>query len=272
MTENEKYLFDLTGYLLLKNVLSPEEVGLANEAIDQHAEGIVERVGDLSLSGGSAALQGTTGRGDLGGMLGWERPWRDPFREMLAHPKIVPYLHQIIGKGFRLDHNMSLITMRKGAEGHTLHGSSGPEFDPHQYYVFRDGSMHSGLTVVSWQLADVGLEHGGFCVIPGSHKGNFRCPSAMKQYEINQEFVKQVTCEAGDVVIFTEAVTHGTLPWNADHERRSLLVRYSPGNLAYASGYDWPDAMREGLTEAQRAVLEPPYHLRLNRPVVETSE
>ena len=76
MTENEKYLFDLTGYLLLKNVLSQEEVGLANEAIDQHAEGIVERVGDLSLSGGSAALQGTTGRGDLGGMLGWERPWR----------------------------------------------------------------------------------------------------------------------------------------------------------------------------------------------------
>ena len=79
-----------------------------------------------------------------------------------------------------------------------------------------------------------------------------------------------MTCKAGDVVIFTEAVTHGTIPWSADHDRRSVLFRMSPGNLAYAKGYNpWPESMLEGLTPPQRAVLEPPYHQRLQRPVLD---
>ena len=268
MTDNEKYLFDLTGYLVIKDVLTPEEVVRCNGAIDRHADQIKERVGDLSLSDGSAGLEGTTGRGDLHGMLGWEAPWREPFREMLVHRRIVPYLHEILGKGYRMDHQPGLITMRKGAEGHLLHGSSGPGFDRHQYYIFRNGQMHCGLTVVSWQLSDVDSGDGGFCLIPGSHKGNLACPKATRRYEENQDFVKQISCRAGDVIIFTEAVTHGTLPWMGDHQRRSILMRFSPGNLAYVPGNRWPAAMLEGMTDAQRAVLEPPYHIRLTRPVL----
>ena len=148
MNEDEKYLFDLNGYLVIERVLTPDEVAFCNEAIDCHADQIRERVGELSLSGDSKALKGTTGRGDLGGMLGWEKPWCEPFRKMLAHPRIVPYLNEILGKGFRMDHNPGLITMRKGAEGHVFHGSSGPGFDPHQYYIFKDESVRSGVFVV----------------------------------------------------------------------------------------------------------------------------
>jgi hypothetical protein len=54
-----------------------------------------------------------------------------------------------------------LIMMEKGSEGHTLHGSSGPGFDPHQYYVFKGDKMHTGLTVVAWQFADVNPGDGG---------------------------------------------------------------------------------------------------------------
>jgi ectoine hydroxylase-related dioxygenase (phytanoyl-CoA dioxygenase family) len=266
MTDNERYLFDLTGYLVIQDVLSSEEVALCNEAIDRHADQIKERVSDLSLSDGSPALEGITGRGDLSGMLGWKAPWREPFRAMLVHPKIVPYLNDILGKGYRMDHPPGLITMRKGAEGHIFHGSSGPGFDRHQYYIFQDGQMHCGLTVASWQLTDVHPGDGGFCLIPGSHKGNIACPRATRRYEQHQEFVKQITCKAGDVVIFTEAVTHGTLPWTADHQRRSVLIRFSPGNLAYVPGNK---SMLEGMTDAQRAVLEPPYHIRLKRPVLD---
>ena len=117
--------------------------------------------------------------------------------------------------------------------------------------------MHCGLTVVAWQLADVNPGDGGLSLIPGSHKCNFTCPPEMKRYEMYQEHIRQITGKAGDVVIFTEATTHGTLPWTADHQRRSLLFRYSPGNLAYAKGYfpTWPESMLEGLTPEQRAVL-----------------
>ncbi len=270
MNDTQKYLFDLQGFLVVEGVLSKAEVAAANEAIDRHADGIVERVGGVSLSSDSKTMQGETGRGDLGGLLSWEKPWCDPFRAMLAHPQITPYLNQLLGKGWRLDHNAGLISMRKGAEGHLLHGSSGPAFDRHQYYIFKDGQMHNGLTVVAWQLADVNPGDGGLALIPGSHKGNYACPQPIRKWEAHQDVVKQVTCKAGDVVIFTEAVTHGTIPWSADHDRRSVLFRMSPGNLAYAKGYNpWPESMLEGLTPQQRAVLEPPYHQRLQRPVLD---
>ena len=183
-------------------------------------------------------------------------------------PRVVPYLHEILGTGFRLDHNLGIITMRKGAEGHLLHGSSGPGFDRHQYYIFKDGKMHNGLTVAAYQLADVNAGDGGLCLIPGSHKGNYPCPMALRRGEAYREFIKQITCNAGDCVLFTEATTHGTLPWTADHDRRTALFRFSPGNLAYVA-HNWSAAMLALMTDEQRKVLEPPYHARLDRPVLE---
>ena len=81
------------------------------------------------------------------------------------------------------------------------------------------------------------------------------------------------------VIIFTEALTHGTLRWTMPYDRRSVLYRYSPANSAYAGGrhdFDsdhragpaWPLPWYDGLTDAQRAVLEPPYHPRHQRPIL----
>ena len=265
MNADEKYLFDLNGYLVIKDVLTPEEVALANEAIDKHSHLGRIRPPEQTLDGGSPELSGTEGRGELGGMLGWEEPWCEPFRHMLAHPTLVPYLNVILGKGFRMDHQMFLISMDKGAEGFIFHGSSGPGFDPNQYYIFRDGQMHNGLTVVTFQLTDVPPGAGGLIVIPGSHKSNYPCPREMRLYQEHQEHIRQIVCNAGDVVIFTEAVTHGTLPWTAAHPRRSILTRYTAGNMAYVPAYQVP----EWANERQRAVMEPPYHSRLNRPFLE---
>ena len=165
------------------------------------------------------------------------------------------YLNTILGQGFRMDHNPSLITMEEGGEGHTFHGSAGPDFDPNCYYIYKNGEIHCGLTVVAWQFSDTNPGDGGLCLIPGSHKGNYACPQEIRKWEAHRDIVRQVSCKAGDVVIFTEAVTHGTLPWTAEHQRRSALFRMSPGNLAYVSGYNpWPEAVladidAQGITE-----------------------
>ncbi len=265
MNDAEKYLFDLNGYLVVEGVLPPDEVARANEAIDRHWHQNKIRAREETLDGGSTSLRGDQGRGELGNMLDWEEPWCNPFREMLAHPRIVPYLHQLLGKGFRMDHPMILLSMEKGAEGFLFHGSSGPGFDPNQYYIVRDGKMHNGLTVVAFQLMDVNPGDGGLIVIPGSHKSNFPCPEEIRRYQNFQEHVRQVVCKAGDVVIFTEAVTHGTLPWTSDRPRRSILMRYTTGNMAYVPAYPIP----EWANERERTVMEPPYHTRLNRPVLD---
>ncbi len=182
--------------------------------------------------------------------------------------KTVPYLHEILGEGFRLDHDLGIITMRKGAEGFALHGGcSQSGFDRHQYYIFKDGKMHNGLTVAAYQLVDVNEGDGGFCLVPGSHKGNYACPDSLRRFERYREFVKPVPCKAGDRIIFTEAAVHGTLPWTSDRDRRTALFRFSPGNLAYMP-HAWSEEMLALLTDEQRKVLEPPYHVRMGRPVL----
>lgn len=95
MKDDQRYLFDLTGYLVLRNVLTAEEVARLNEGIDHHASEMQEI--NRSLAGISETLAGTSRRLDLGGMLAWEKPWCEPFRKLLNHPRIKLYLDGILG-------------------------------------------------------------------------------------------------------------------------------------------------------------------------------
>ena len=109
----------------------------------------------------------------------------------------------------------------------------------------------------------------------GSHKANLPCPPAMQRHEVAREFVENPKLEPGDVLLFSEATTHGTLPWSAAHTRRACLYRFAPATSAYGRAYmtskpAWPTDMTKDLTEAQAAVLEAPYHPRLDRPSLQS--
>ncbi len=261
MTDDERYLFDLTGYLVLKDVLTTEEVAKRNEGIDRHADEIQPI--NRSLARDSKALAGTSRRLDLGGMLAWKQPWCEPFRELLVHPRVKPYLDEILGENYRLDHGPGLIAMDKGCEGGQLHGGGVERTNFSEAYFFKAGRIYTGLTVVEYLLADEGPGDGGVAVVPGSHKANLYCPESMKNWEKYQEHVVEVNGKAGDAIIFTETLTHGTLPWTADHQRRAVLYKFSPGFQSYGSGahdVSYPDYIEE-MTEDQREVMEAP-HIR----------
>jgi ectoine hydroxylase-related dioxygenase (phytanoyl-CoA dioxygenase family) len=126
------------------------------------------------------------------------------------------------------------------------------------YYVTHGSRMHNGLIVVSWALTDIGENAGGFCCIPGSHKAVFPMPGRLFHIDGNP-LVRQIPQKAGDVVIFTEALTHGTWPWtDPNGERRSVLMKYSPHYMQW--GQKPMDAHGiGGLTERQRLLLEGAY-------------
>ena len=261
MNADEKYLFDLMGYIIIPGALTSEEVKKCNQSIDRYIGQLRER--QDSLAGGSAALAGTSHRKDMGGMLSWGRPWCEPFRQLLVHPNVSPYLDTILGKSYRLDHGPSLIAMDEGTEGGTLHGGGIERPNFSEAYFFKDGRIYCGLTVVEFMLADEGPGDGGLGLIPGSHKANLACPRTMKLYQQYQQYVVEVNAKAGDAVVFTETLTHGTLPWKAKHQRRALLYKFSPGFQAYSQGahqVTYPDYI-EDMTPEERAVLEAP-HIR----------
>ena len=265
MRDREQYLFDLQGFLVVKNLLGTDEVGALNEAIDANQDKRGQHVGAAD----SNQLKGSHLRGHYSGMLTWDQPWCQPFRNILAHPKLVPYLNTFFGRGWKLDHSPDILTATKGAEGLNLHGSGNVNFNGSRFYTYHNGRMRCGLINCQFYLSNVNPGAGGLCVIPGSHKANYECPREVLLYEADQELVYSIPLKSGDLVIFNEATTHGTLPWQGEKERRTLLYRYTPKYLHYTGGHyqtSMPDWVSE-LTPAQQAVLEPPYVY--NRPLIE---
>ena len=188
--------------------------------------------------------------------------WGAPFQRLIDHPKLLPYLIELLGPKFRLDHDYAIF-MSPGEHRGRLHGGEdggrpgGPEGD--HWYKYRDGVIRNGLIVMTYCLADVGEGDGGFACIPGSHKSNFATylPQDVRGFERPAHYVVQPSATAGDVIFFTEAVIHGTMPWRATHERRSLLYKYSPGHSAWSgSFYDLSEY--DELTEQQKRILSPP--------------
>jgi ectoine hydroxylase-related dioxygenase (phytanoyl-CoA dioxygenase family) len=278
LSHKQKYSFDLNGFLVIRNAFEPAAVAQANAAIDAHLNTLHERRGKLRTSGlygresPMLAGDGKTGRFDMGGMLGWEKPHCEPFRDVLCHPTVAAALNELVGVGYRLDHSPLMIAQEKGSEGHTLHGGAVTEAGEPAWplaYEYRHGFMRNQLLTVCLQLTEAPAGAGGFCAVPGSHKANFSVPPALADLgdpELN-EFVVQPTLSPGDCLIFSEATLHGTLPWTMDHQRRTVIYRFAPATSAYGRGYhpEWPAAATEGMSEAQLAVMAAPYHPRMNR-------
>ncbi len=237
LSGEQQFEFDLQGYVVLRGVLSAAECSRLSALADQAwpaqpGDGPDRRTERISR-------------------------WGSPFLDLIDHDAVLPALIDLVGPKLRLDHDYCLF-MRRGGRSSTLHG--GPFlFETDHWYRYHDGVMRNGLTVATFTLVDAPRGAGGFVCIPGSHKTNYlrELPEDVRSLSRRPDYVVQPELGAGDVVIFTEALIHGTAPWTADHERRALLYKYSPPHSAWAldryDHADYPNA-----TARQLRLMAPP--------------
>ena len=272
MTEREKYFWDLTGYLIVRDVLSEEEIAEANEALDyakkdifQHEEG---RGDYTALKGTAARWYESHGLGEEGhGLLTLPAPYCEPFRKMLAHPQVVARLNEMCGPGFRLDHGPQFNNAVKGTEGLSLHGAGDPH-NPVVAYRHQNGAGHCNGVTVTWNLTDSPARGGGFVCVPGSHKSKYPMPGGVRTCEDDMGTVVQPEVKAGDVIFFMDgAQTHGTHPWRNDHERKSVLYKYASRTATRGGVADlvappesyWDAEVVADMSEEQRVVMWGPF-------------
>ena len=243
MTEEERFIFDLEGYLVVENVLTADEVSEINRLSDENFPyGTPEAAGEWSLLS-----------------------WGEPFEKLIDHPRILPYLVELMGDRVRLDHDYAIF-MKEGERRGGLHGGTGGT----HWYRYRNGEMSNGLTVVTWFLTDAPEGAGGFACVPGSHKSHFNAsdiPPEVRSFERPAHYVTQPAAAAGDALIFTEAVIHGTMTWRPQHERRTLLFKYSPGHSSWAK--DWYGDRDVGNFSAQQQRMLQPPSAQGHEPVVQ---
>jgi ectoine hydroxylase-related dioxygenase (phytanoyl-CoA dioxygenase family) len=232
MTElgaREKFMLDLQGFLVLPAVLSAEEVQALNNAVDASWDSAyTDSVGDSH----PCRIAGHQSRAfnEMRGMLEWDHPHCQPFRELLAHPKIIPCMNTLHGRGWRMDHSPFLICgdgtrVFEPTRGHRdagVHAGGntggfihGHPWDPEYRYHYANGVMRSGHVAIAFQLTDVLEDWGGFGIIPGSHKVNFPLPAHLATTSLTH-IAPPLVCpaaRAGDLIVFFESALHASLPW-----------------------------------------------------------
>ncbi|MCI3207085.1 hypothetical protein DBA20_19240 [Pandoraea capi] len=157
-------------------------------------------------------------------------------------------------------------------------------FDEGIYYWLRNKRIHSGLVAVQYAISDIPETTNHFCCIPGSHRANFPVPETYRSLA-NNALLRHVALNAGDAVIFSEALVHGTFKVKDSGPRRSVFARYM-NNHSY---FRRPASQREinslpptpnhaaapnaqvfstsGLTARQKQLVVEPAYARGHAPV-----
>jgi hypothetical protein len=198
MTDEQKFFFDLKGWLLLPAVLSEDEC----EAVRRH----------LYADG-----NGYTG----------------PAQELLDHPVLVEILSEILGGGpsteefynFRCENSFKTIRKAGWKPGGTEvpHGGAGIGAIS---YRSNGRGIYSGLTRVVWELNPVAKGDGGTLFLSGTHKASFPQPPCVR--EPDNPSMESYACPAGSLLIFTESLLHAATTWkNADVDRVALFNCYN---------------------------------------------
>jgi hypothetical protein len=241
MTPEEKFIFDLDGYLVVKNALNADQLKELNDIADNRSAGNFNDVQEFRVEEVSK--------------------WGSPCLALVDLDTTLPYMLELLGPNVRLDHDYCLFMRKLDQQRHGLHGGpyGGTHLEADHWYRYHDGVIRNGLTVFTFCLAAAGPGDGGFTCIPGSHKSGFvpGIPPEVKGLQVDAHYISQPVLEAGDCLIFTEALIHGTRKWTAEHERRALLYKFSPGHSSWSPRY--PDAdSYPGISERQRQIMAPP--------------
>jgi hypothetical protein len=220
MTERQKYLFDLQGYLLVEDVLTSEE---CDRAIDK----IMTRVRPMAKTPDGYDANGTWYSASNLLEAG------EPFIKLIDHPKIVDVLSHIISPNLRLEGAYSFVR-HKGCPPFEMHGGHRGGSVNFRYYV-HNHRIFTGLTVVSFNLQDITEADGGFACIPGSHKSDFAVPAEDRKelFAIGGPLVRNIPSPKGSAVIFTETLAHGAASWQRDAPRYGLFYKYNDRAAIY---------------------------------------
>jgi len=229
MSPEEKYLYDLRGYLVLEQALAPELVDRLNQTVDE-----LESLGDEAATTRGAkrhyvrpdnvyAQMGSGG--ELSDYYCNVLSYGGVFEELIDLPTTLPYVEEMIDVPCRLDAASFMSRTRAGAF-RFHHG--GAELLPYSEYAVEDGHFQCVSVKISFALTDVGVEDGCLAVIPGSHKSNFANPLVGQIPDPVHPLVEPLPCRAGDAVVFSEDLSHGAVENRGQRVRRTLFYSYAP--------------------------------------------
>ena len=212
MTNEQKFFFDLHGWILLPSVLTAAEIQATKAEV---------------YAGAKNSYQGV-------------------LQDLLDHPAITGILSEILCEppfvkedryGFRFEG--SFIAVRPPGWNTSERGDNGlphvvrpPQQANAMRYQVAGGKIFSGLTRVVWELEEVVAGQGGTTFLSGSHKAHFNY-GGPSPYASNisgspwedslRQAMDEYSCPPGSVVIFTESLVHAANDWTNPNNARCAV-------------------------------------------------
>ncbi len=264
-TPLDDFLFDLNGYLILKNAVEPELLADLNHAFDEFPPL------------GQGEWLGNAQRRDYTGETGFELhncvEAGTPFERLIDHPGWIAHVRRYCGEaqsyieGLFIDE--CIASIRRSGGHHPGH-SGGYQGALRGAYHYSNGVFRCGQCNVILALTDIGPGDGPTMVVPGSHKSNFPHPGIGDYHKGDRmdelAGAVPVYLNKGDAVLFVDGLIHGgSSRTNEGGERRVTIYRYGPVWGATRFGFEYSQALLDRLTGAQRRILQP---VPPNRPVM----
>lgn len=256
--EIEDYLFDLRGYLILKEAVDPAHIAELNAVLDtfpplQYGEwhGNVQRLDDNGMAG--CELQNIVEAGE-------------PFERLIDHPSWIGHMHRYCGEGGTYVEGLFIdecfASIRRTGGYFPLH-SGGHMGIVRNQYRFLNGKFHCAQVNLLLALTDIGPGDGGTMVIPGSHKANLPHPLSRGAERGDSAPIDgllgtiEVHLNAGDALLFVDAISHGSSSRTNPGERRVVIYRYGVSWGQTYRGYRYSEELLARLTPERRKILEP---------------
>ena len=265
VTEIERYLFDLNGFLVLKNALQPDEVAACNATLDamQHSA-----PGDWH-----GAVHGHNFTGAHEGLNLQQIYEAGPVWEgLIDHPAWIAKVQHFVGTDqpiFDAHHGPLFIdenfaNIRGPGQAIGVH-SGGQERTIRCQFRYHDGRFHCGQINILMAFSDIGPGDGATMVIPGSHKSNLTHPEFAAQRMADGAAKSadgmigaiEVHLEAGDAILFVDAIMHGSAARTNPGQRRIAVYRYGPSWGFFRHPYRPTPALLDRLTPPRRQIVMP---------------
>lgn len=267
LSDREIYFFDLNGFLALRGALNEQELQAINAGIDDL----------LPIAHGEwkGYVQGHN-YGDNDG-LNLQQIYEGgaAFENLIDHPSWIEKVKYFVGGAGTFDYNHGPLfidecfaNIRGPGEAIGLH-SGGHEGTKRTQFRYFNGMFHCGQINILMALTDIGPGDGATMVVPGSHKSHFPHPDSEKHRMRGEtasvddvEGAVEIHMEAGDALLFVDALCHGSSERRKPGDRRIIVFRYGPSWGSSRHGYQASAALVERLNPARRQIVQPNPPLR----------
>jgi hypothetical protein len=267
------YLFELHGFLILKNAVAKADLEAMNNWADAHWDYVTnpgQRFGPSTNGQWIGNVETHTYSGEDGcnfqNIMEADEP---TFQRLIDYPAWIPLIRKYLNapyNGVSLHETLMNIRGQGGFIGIHCGGHI-----PVTYMTFRQantGDWMVGQINVITALKDIGPGDGPTTLIPGSHKATIPHPGLFTGEGKTVTYrsdgpagvargMVELYAQAGDVLMFTDTITHGSAARTNPGYRRMVLYRYSPRWVRSRFNYQPAPAFWDRLTKDQRDIVQP---------------